>query len=74
MEHILLLNISLKKAVDLKTIIRALGDKREHIQNIVQESNIVWKDEFLEFLPLDDLFGQSAEKIAEGIIAVVQQT
>jgi glucosamine--fructose-6-phosphate aminotransferase (isomerizing) len=73
LEHILLLNISLQKTADLKTIIRALGDKREHIQNIVQESNIIWKNEFLELLPLEDLFGQSAEKIAEGIIAIVQQ-
>ena len=71
MEHILLLNISLRQKVDLKIIIRALGDKREHIQNIVQESNIVWKNEFLELLPLEDLFGQSAEKIAEGIIEAV---
>ena len=72
MEHILLLNISLKQAVDLETIIRALGDKREHIQNIVQESNIVWKNEFLELLAIEDLFGKSAEKIAEDIIGRLQ--
>lgn len=72
MEHILLLNISLKQKANLETIIRALGDKREHIQNIVQESNILWKNEFLELLPLEDLFGKSAEKIAEGIISIVQ--
>jgi len=71
MEHILLLNISLKKFVDLEIIIRALGDKHEHIKNIVQESNIAWKNEFLELLPLEDLFGQSAEKIAEGIISLI---
>jgi len=73
MEHILLLNISLKQTVDLATIIRALGDKREHIQNLVQESNLVWQNEFLDLLPIEDLFGKSAEKIAEGIISIVQQ-
>lgn len=71
MEHILLLNISLKQKVELETKIIALGDKREHIQNIVQESNIIWKDNFLDLIPLEDLFGQSAEKIAESIIAVL---
>ncbi|ETR66765.1 MAG: hypothetical protein OMM_05494 [Candidatus Magnetoglobus multicellularis str. Araruama] len=70
-EHILLLNISLKRTVNLETKIIALGDKREHIQNIVQESNIIWKNEFLDLLPLEDLFGQSAEKIAEGIMAML---
>ena len=70
-EHILLLNISLKQTVNLETKIIALGDKREHIQNIVQESNIIWKNEFLDLLPLEDLFGQSAEKIAEGIMAML---
>ena len=72
-EHILLLNISLKQDVNLQTKIKALGDKKEHIKNIVQESNVVWKNEFLDLLPVDDLFGQSAEKIAEGILAYLVQ-
>jgi len=67
-ENILLLNISLKQDVSLETKIIALGDKCEHIKNIVQESNVAWKDDFINTLPLEDLFGKSAEKIAEAII------
>ena len=67
-ENILLLNISLKQNVDLETKIKALGEKCEHIKNIVQESNVVWQNSFLDLLPVEDLFGKSAEKIAEGIV------
>lgn len=67
-ENILLLNISLKQAVNLETKIIALGDKCEHIKNIVQESNVIWKEKFIDTLSVEDLFGKSAEKIAETIV------
>ncbi|KPA10873.1 glutamine--fructose-6-phosphate aminotransferase [Candidatus Magnetomorum sp. HK-1] len=70
-ENILLLNISLKQDVDLETKIRALGEKCEHIKNIVQESNVIWQNDFLDLLPVEDLFGQSAEKIAESIVGKI---
>ncbi|MBF0453011.1 MAG: SIS domain-containing protein [Candidatus Magnetomorum sp.] len=67
-ENILLLNISLKQTVSLEAKILALGDKCEHIQNIVQESNVVWRDDLLDLLSVEDLFGKSAEKVAESIV------
>jgi glutamine---fructose-6-phosphate transaminase (isomerizing) len=65
---LLLLNIGFKKSVPLPAKIKALGGKYEHIKNIVQENSIPWKDALLEMVPMEDLFGHSAEKIGESII------
>jgi len=68
-EYLLLLNISFKEDVPLSAKIRALGGKYERIKNIVQESSIVWDDKHLELVKIRDLFGVSAEKISEMIVA-----
>ncbi|HSO19498.1 MAG TPA: glutamine--fructose-6-phosphate aminotransferase, partial [Desulfosarcina sp.] len=67
--YLLLLNIGFKAAVPLETKIKALGGKYEHIKNIVQENSIPWSDDYLEEPAVDDLFGQSAEKLAEAMVA-----
>jgi glucosamine--fructose-6-phosphate aminotransferase (isomerizing) len=67
-EFLLLLNISFQQAVSLPVCIRALGGKYEHIKNIVQENSLTWQDDYLELIPMDELFGISAEKIGERII------
>ncbi|MFZ2631011.1 MAG: SIS domain-containing protein [Desulfosalsimonadaceae bacterium] len=67
-EFLLLLDIAFRPDVALKSRVKALGGKHEHIKNLVQENNIVWKDEFLELLDMADLFGWSAEKVAGTII------
>jgi glucosamine--fructose-6-phosphate aminotransferase (isomerizing) len=46
-----------------------LGGKYEHIKNIVQENSIGWQDSFLDLLEIEELFGRSAEKIAEFIVS-----
>ncbi len=68
-EHLLLLHIAFTDAVPLNAKIRALGGKHEHIKNIVQENSIPWSDDLLERVAIDELFGRSAEKVAEFIIA-----
>ncbi len=68
-DHLLLLNISFKERVAIKDKITALGGKFERIRNIVQENSLQWQDRSLELFALDDLFGISAEKIAEKIVA-----
>jgi glucosamine--fructose-6-phosphate aminotransferase (isomerizing) len=68
-EYLLLLNIGFKEQIPLPAKIKALGGKFEHIKNIVQENSIPWQDSHLERVPVDDLFGRSAEKIGEQIIA-----
>jgi glucosamine--fructose-6-phosphate aminotransferase (isomerizing) len=46
-----------------------LGGKYEHIKSIVQENSVSWDDKRLDGLPMDELFGRSAEKIGELIVA-----
>jgi len=67
--HLLLLHIGFKESVPLTQKVRALGGKYEHIKNIVQENSLPWGDELLEPVPIDELFGRSAEKVAESIVA-----
>jgi len=68
-DHLLLLNISFKREIELSKKIRALGDKFTHIKNIVEETSLSWQDEFLNLLDVEELFGNSAEKIAEFIVS-----
>uniref|UniRef100_A0A7C4MLH9 Glutamine--fructose-6-phosphate aminotransferase [isomerizing] n=1 Tax=Desulfatirhabdium butyrativorans TaxID=340467 RepID=A0A7C4MLH9_9BACT len=67
-EHILLLHIAFKTTVSLENRIKALGGKLDRIRNIVQENSVSWNDVYLEWISLEDLFGQSAEKTAEAIL------
>lgn len=67
-EFLLLLDIAFNPAVTLAAKVKALGGKHEHVKNLVQENNIVWEDKFLELVDMADLFGMSAEKVAEAII------
>jgi glutamine---fructose-6-phosphate transaminase (isomerizing) len=69
--NLLLLNIAFKEAVPLSDKIKALGGKFEHIQNIVQESSVAWADDYIDRIAMEDLFGLSAEKIGEQILAAV---
>ena len=66
-EYLLLANISFKEAVPLSVKAKALGGKYEHIKNIVQENSIPWEDRYLDLVNMEELFGISAEKIAERI-------
>jgi len=68
-EFLLLLHISFKQNVALANKIKALGGKYEHVKNIVQENSIAWQDQYLETVKIDELFGRSAEKIGEYIVA-----
>ena len=66
--YLLLLNIGFKEEIPLAVKVKALGGKYEHIKNIVQENSVAWSDDYLEEVPVDDLFGRSAEKLAEGMV------
>ena len=69
-DRLLLLNISFFRRVPLDVRIKALGGKFERIKNIVQENNVAWEDRLLNSVPMEDLFGWSAERIADGIAAI----
>ncbi|MBW1989391.1 MAG: SIS domain-containing protein [Deltaproteobacteria bacterium] len=67
-EHLLLWEIGFLEDVPTRDKARALGGKGEHIKNLVQESSRNWEDSYLDLVPLPELFGRSAEKIAEAIL------
>ena len=67
-DHLVLFNVGFKKEVELGKKIAALGGKYNHIQNIVEETSIAWEDAYLDLFEIEDLFGMSAEKIAEAIV------
>jgi glucosamine--fructose-6-phosphate aminotransferase (isomerizing) len=68
-EYLLLLNIGFKSEVPLAAKIKALGGKYEHIKNIVQENSVAWQNDYLDTIPMEELFGLSAEKIGERIVS-----
>jgi glucosamine--fructose-6-phosphate aminotransferase (isomerizing) len=68
-DHLLLLEVGFKKDIELRKKIKALGEKYSHIKNIVEEMGLPWNDELLSLLNAEDLFGRSAEKVAEFIIS-----
>jgi len=70
-EYMLLLHIGFAENVPLAARIKALGGKYENIKNIVQENSVSWSDSYLERVAVDELFGRSAEKIAEHVVAEI---
>ncbi|MDY6954934.1 MAG: glutamine--fructose-6-phosphate aminotransferase, partial [Thermodesulfobacteriota bacterium] len=73
-DHLLLFNVAFKTQVELQKKVDALGGKYHHIRNIVEESSLAWKDQFLELLDVEQLFGMSAEKIGEAIVTGLNDT
>ena len=69
--NLMLLHAAFNEQVPLSVKIKALGGKHERIKNIVQETSAAWNDTYLEWVQMEELFGQSAEKTAEYIISRV---
>jgi glucosamine--fructose-6-phosphate aminotransferase (isomerizing) len=67
-EYLLLFHVAFKEDTSLDMRIKALGGKYEHIKNIVQENSVAWDDQLLERIQIEELFGRSAEKVAEFIV------
>jgi glucosamine--fructose-6-phosphate aminotransferase (isomerizing) len=68
------MHIRFKENVTLNQKIRTLGGKYEHIKNLVLENSIGWEDAHLDVIPIDELFGRSAEKISELIVSQMKQS
>lgn len=70
-EYILSLNVDFKssESVTLLKKIKALGGKYTRIKDWILESeNIVWDDKFLNLVPVETLFGETAEQVVAAII------
>ena len=71
-DHLLLLDVGFTKDAELSSKVLALGERGSHIRNIVEETGLSWSDAYLNLLPIQELFGNSAEKTAEFIIDSVK--
>ena len=70
-ENLLLLNISFKETVPLPVKIEALGYKFKRIKNHVQENSVPWSDDLIDLIDMRDLYGLTADRIGEKIVARV---
>ena len=68
-DHLVLFNVAFRKEVELQEKVDALGGKYHHIRNLVEETSLAWSDEHLDLLEIEELFGMSAEKIAEAVVS-----
>jgi glucosamine--fructose-6-phosphate aminotransferase (isomerizing) len=67
-EKLLLLHIEYNDLLPLAEKTEALGYRYNDIRNMVSEYNIAWHDEYLEKIPLADLFGETIENLAGRIV------
>ena len=74
-EFILSLNVTFKTGrIPLHAKAKALGGKHERIRNTMQENGFSWDDSCLDLVPIDQLFGLSAEKIGEEMTRALTKT
>ena len=74
-EYILSLNISFKTSSDVPLLkkIKALGGKYNRLKDwILETDNIKWDDKYLNLVDVETLFGDTAEKVVEKIIAQIK--
>ncbi|OEU84369.1 MAG: glutamine--fructose-6-phosphate aminotransferase [Desulfobacterales bacterium S5133MH4] len=72
-DHLILFNVTFMQEVELQKKVDALGGKYHHIRHIVEETSLEWKDEYLDLVEIEGLFGMSAEKIAEKIVSILKE-
>jgi len=72
-EKLLLLHIEYNDLLPLAEKAEALGYRYNDIRNMVSEYNIAWRDEYLEKIPLADLFGETIENLAGRIVQNLQR-
>ncbi len=70
-EYLLLIDIEFNHQIPVAAKVKALGGKYEHIKNLVLEYTQAWNDDYLEQIQIRELFGFSAEKIAETIVSKI---
>ncbi len=74
-EYILSINISFKssKEVPLLKKIKALGGKYNRLKDwVVESGDLKWDDKYLNLIEVENLFGDTAEKVVENIITKIR--
>jgi len=65
--NLLLVHVAFNETLPLKKKIDILNIKYNDIRNLINEYNLPWEDSYLERIPLEILFGEPAETLAEDI-------
>ncbi len=74
-EYILSIDISFKtsKNVPLRKKIKALGGKYNRLKDwVVESDDLKWDDKYLNLIEVENLFGDTAEKVVENIISKIK--
>ena len=74
-EYILSINISFKSSnkVPLLKKIKALGGKYNRLKDwVVESGDLKWDDKYLNLIEVENLFGDTAEKVVENIISKIK--
>ncbi len=74
-EYLLSLNIDFKSSDDVPLLkkIKALGGKYNRLKDWILESgNFQWDDRYLNLVEVETLFGETAEKVVETIVARIE--
>ena len=64
---LLLVHVDFNPALSVADKVEILGDRYRDIQNLVNEYNLPWNDDYLGALPIEILLGESVEFIATKI-------
>jgi hypothetical protein len=64
---LLLVHVDFNPALSVAEKVEILGDRYRDIQNLVNEYNLPWNDDYLAALPIEILLGESVEFIATKI-------
>jgi glutamine---fructose-6-phosphate transaminase (isomerizing) len=74
-EYLVSLNVDFKpsESVSLLKKIKALGGKYPRLKDWILESeNVQWDDKFLNLVPVETLFGDTAEQVVQAIIEKIR--
>ena len=66
--YILLVHVTFDEFPGVETVKAVLAEKWNALKDLVNEYNIDWKDEYISDIPVDELLGESADRIALRII------
>jgi glucosamine--fructose-6-phosphate aminotransferase (isomerizing) len=67
LERLLLFHVGFAEALSIALKREVLGEKFLEVQNILNEENIAWRDEYIRDIPMKFLLGEAAEVIADAI-------
>jgi hypothetical protein len=67
LERLLLFHVSFAQSMGVTQKREVLGEKLLEIQNILNEEDLAWKDDYIRDIPLKSLLGEAAEVIAAAI-------